>query len=52
MVLAVVLAAVVSYPLGLALGVPWLLPILNTAPAYAAMVHPAAPGRAAAARSS
>ena len=37
-VLAVVLAAVVSYPLGLALGVPWLLPILNAAPAYAAMV--------------
>jgi len=37
-VLAVVLAAVVSYPLGLALGVPWLLPVLNAAPAYAAMV--------------
>jgi hypothetical protein len=36
--LVVVLAAVVSYPLGLALGVPWLLPILNAAPAYAAMV--------------
>jgi hypothetical protein len=38
MVLIVVLAAVASYPLGLALGVPWLLPILNAAPAYAAMV--------------
>ena len=36
--LIVVLAAVVSYPLGLALGVPWLLPVLNAAPAYAAMV--------------
>jgi hypothetical protein len=28
-----------SYPLGLLLGVPWLLPVLNTAPAYAVMVH-------------
>ena len=36
--LIVVLAAVLSYPLGLALGVPWLLPILNAAPAYTAMV--------------
>ncbi|HEU0091379.1 MAG TPA: hypothetical protein VFS78_04665 [Vicinamibacteria bacterium] len=36
--LIVVLAAVVSYPLGLALGVPWLLPVLNAAPAYMAMV--------------
>jgi hypothetical protein len=36
--LIVVLAAVVSYPLGLALGVPWLLPILNATPAYTAMV--------------
>jgi hypothetical protein len=34
----VVLAAALSYPIGLALGVPWLLPILNAAPAYAAMV--------------
>jgi hypothetical protein len=34
----VVLATVLSYPLGLALGVPWLLPLLNAAPAYAAMV--------------
>ena len=38
LVLLVVLAAALSYPLGLALGVPWLLPILNAAPAYAAMV--------------
>lgn len=36
--LIVVLAAVLSYPLGLALGLPWLLPILNAAPAYTAMV--------------
>ncbi len=28
----------VSYPLGLALGQPWLLPLLNTLPAYALMV--------------
>jgi len=27
----------VSYPLGLALGQPWLLPLLNTLPAYALM---------------
>jgi hypothetical protein len=38
MVLIVVLAAVSSYPIGLALGLPWLLPILNAAPAYTAMV--------------
>jgi hypothetical protein len=37
--LAVVALTLVSYPLGLALGVPWLLPVLNTAPAYAALVH-------------
>jgi hypothetical protein len=37
-VLLVVLATTVSYPLGLALGVPWLLPLLNAAPAYAVMV--------------
>jgi hypothetical protein len=36
--LSVVLAAALSYPVGLALGVPWLLPVLNAAPAYAAMV--------------
>lgn len=44
-ILAVVTATLVSYPLGLALGVPWLLPILNTAPAYAALVHLLARGR-------
>ena len=36
--IAVVLATVVSYPLGLVLGGGILLPLLNTAPAYAAMV--------------
>lgn len=28
-----------SYPVGLALGVPWLLPLLNTAPAYVVLVR-------------
>jgi hypothetical protein len=32
-----VLASAVSYPLGLALGQPWLLPLLNAAPAYTLM---------------
>jgi hypothetical protein len=32
-----VLLTLLSYPLGLALGQPWLLPLLNTAPAYVAM---------------
>lgn len=31
------LAALVSYPLGLAIGERWLLPLLNAAPAYAVM---------------
>ena len=34
---ALLLATVLSYPLGLALGQAWLLPLLNTAPAYVAM---------------
>ncbi len=34
-----------SYPLGLALGVPALLPVLNTAPAYVALVRLLARGR-------
>jgi hypothetical protein len=33
-----VLGTVATYPLGLAIGAPWLLPVLNTAPAYAAML--------------
>jgi hypothetical protein len=36
---ALVSAALLSYPLGLALGSPWLLPILNTAPAYVVLVR-------------
>jgi hypothetical protein len=36
--LTLVAATIVSYPLGLVLGVRWLLPALNTLPAYAAMV--------------
>jgi hypothetical protein len=34
---AVALAAAVSYPIGLWLGSRWVLPLLNAAPAYAAM---------------
>ena len=33
-----VLATAASYPLGLFLGQPWLLPVLNAAPAYAIMI--------------
>jgi hypothetical protein len=33
-----VLATLVSYPVGLAIGHPWLLPALNTVPAYLTMV--------------
>ena len=36
-VCALLLATLVSYPLGLALGQPWLLPVLNAAPAYVLM---------------
>jgi len=32
-------ASVLSYPLGLLLGSAWLLPVLNTAPAYVVMVR-------------
>lgn len=34
---AVLLATALSYPIGLALGSPWLLPVLNTAPGYLLM---------------
>lgn len=34
-----VLATAASYPLGLALGDPWLLPALNTLPGYLVLVH-------------
>jgi hypothetical protein len=33
-----VAATVIAYPIGLAAGGPWLLPLLNTLPAYAVMV--------------
>lgn len=36
---ALVLATLASYPLGLALGRAWLLPLLNTLPAYVLMAH-------------
>lgn len=36
---ALVLATLVSYPLGLAIGQPWLLPVLNAAPAYVVMAR-------------
>ncbi len=38
-VAALVVAALLSYPLGLALGSPWLLPLLNTAPAYVVLTR-------------
>lgn len=34
---ALLLATLASYPLGLAMGQPWLLPLLNAAPAYVTM---------------
>jgi hypothetical protein len=33
------LATLVSYPIGLGLGQPWLLPVLNALPAYIVLVH-------------
>jgi hypothetical protein len=36
--LLIVAAAAASYPVGLALGQAWLLPLLNAAPAYAVMI--------------
>ena len=33
------LATLVSYPIGLGLGQPWLLPLLNALPAYIVLVH-------------
>lgn len=39
MLALLVAATFVSYPLGLALGRPWLLPLLNTAPAYVVMLR-------------
>src|SRR5262245_14401745 len=34
----VVIGSAAAYPVGLAVGARWLLPVLNTAPAYVAMV--------------
>ena len=34
---ALLLATLASYPVGLALGRPWLLPVLNAAPAWVVM---------------
>ena len=39
MLALLVAATFVSYPLGLALRQPWLLPLLNTAPAYVVMLR-------------
>jgi len=37
--IVLILATIVSYPLGLALKQPWLLPVLNALPAYVVLVH-------------
>jgi hypothetical protein len=37
--LVLILATASSYPIGLWVGRPWLLPILNTLPAYVVLVH-------------
>ncbi len=38
-IIVLILGTVVSFPLGLALGLPWLLPVLNALPAYIVLVH-------------
>ena len=38
-IIALILGTLVSFPLGLAIGVPWLLPVLNAVPAYILLVH-------------
>ncbi len=43
--LVVVVATALSYPIGLALRMPWLLPALNAAPAYLALVRLVRAGR-------
>ena len=37
--IVLILATVASYPIGLAIGHPWVLPILNALPAYVVLVH-------------
>jgi hypothetical protein len=38
-IIVLILATAASFPLGLAIGQPWLLPILNALPAYVVAVH-------------
>jgi hypothetical protein len=38
-IIVLILATAVSFPLGLALGQAWLLPVLNALPAYLVIVH-------------
>jgi len=38
-IIVLILTTVVSFPLGLALGQAWLLPVLNTLPVYIVLVH-------------
>jgi hypothetical protein len=38
-IIVLILTTIVSFPLGLALGQAWLLPILNALPAYIVIVH-------------
>ena len=37
--IVLILATIASYPIGLAIGHPWVLPILNALPAYVVLVH-------------
>jgi hypothetical protein len=37
--IVLILATIVSYPIGLAIGQPWVLPVLNALPAYVVLVH-------------
>jgi hypothetical protein len=38
-IIVLILATAVSFPIGLALGQAWLLPVLNALPAYVVLVH-------------
>ena len=38
-IIVLILATVASFPLGLALGQAWLLPVLNALPVYIVVVH-------------
>ncbi len=37
--IVLILATVATYPIGLAIGRPWVLPVLNALPAYVVLVH-------------